>query len=186
MPRSKALRALTTTAALGLFVALFGACSDAETPNAGWSAPLPDGGTGGGRDEPCINSRCNSEDLVCVQQGDGANQTLTCRLLCDANAADPCGYRSTCRTLRNDQTACLPAGLLDEACPCDEGFACVNLGDNVCKVACEVGVDGGPDTCGDGEGTCFPFRTGDGGTRDDGVCLTSDPTPDDAGTADAG
>lgn len=181
MRSAPVLRRITSASVLALSLVCVTACSDAETPNAGFSVEETDGGTAGGRDEPCVSGRCNSEDLVCVSQGSGQNQTLTCRLLCDANLDDPCGFRSTCRTLENTQQACLPAGLLDEACPCDEGFACVNLASSVCKIACTMGVDGGPDTCADEEGTCFAFRAADGGTRDDGVCLLSDPTPDDGG-----
>jgi hypothetical protein len=152
------------------------ACSDAETPNANYEAGFVDVDAGvdvGGRDQPCTSAnRCDNNTLTCVS-GAGANANI-CRLECDEAATnDPCGALSTCRPLQNSGGVCLPASTLDGPCPCDEGFACVNLGGNICKVACAVGIDGGPDDCPGDAGDCRPFQGGpDGGLRDDGVCLT--------------
>lgn len=151
------------------------ACSDAVTPNANYEAGviIVDGGNGvGGRDEPCTPSNtCNNNTLTCVRGGGAAENT--CRLECDRDdTTDPCGALSTCRPLESGGGVCLPASTLDGPCPCDEGFACVNLNGNICKIACLVGVDGGPDNCPNGAGECTPFQGGpDGGLRDDGVCL---------------
>lgn len=134
------------------------ACSDAETPKAFDAGPLDggglaDGGTDrGNRDQPCVDGRCNSNTLVCVREGDGAEN---CRLRCErTDPDDPCGPGSTCVALQGDEGgACLPAGGVDEPCPCDEGFACTQLdgadGGIVtrCKTTCDPGApaDAGPE-----------------------------------------
>jgi hypothetical protein len=164
-----------TIHALVAVLALGTACSDAETPNANYEAGFVDIDAGtdiGGRDEPCTpQNRCDNNTLTCVSGG-GSN-TGICRLECDEAATnDPCGALSTCRPLQSGGGVCLPASTLDGPCPCDEGFACVNLNGNICKIACLVGVDGGPDDCAPGTGRCRPFQGGpDGGLRDDGVCI---------------
>lgn len=140
------------------------ACSEAETPDARFDGGLPDeapfdAGPGfGSRDEPCVNARCESSDLVCVSEAQGEN---ICRLRCDLAANDdPCGLGSTCGRLQNNEGACLPAGGLDEDCPCDEGFACALLPDgsganvNICKRSCLVPSDGGVVDGGDAVDTC--------------------------------
>jgi hypothetical protein len=137
-------------------------CSEAVTPNANFDAgPLQEeddaGDDGvGGPDQPCDQGTCDTDDLVCID--DGSN--LICRVRCDPqNSGDPCGQARTCVGLQSDQTqgACVPAGVLDESCPCDEGFHCtvVNGTDGgadveVCKTACDPaasGVDGGASQC---------------------------------------
>jgi len=165
---------LPMIAGLLLSLASVVACSDAVTPNANYEAGVvvTDGGDDvGGRDQPCTPSNtCNQGDLTCVRGGTNPN---TCRLECDLDDDDdPCGALSTCRPLESGNGVCLPASTLDGPCPCDEGFACVNLGGNICKIACAVGIDGGPDDCPTDAGECRPFQGGpDGGLRDDGVCL---------------
>lgn len=125
------------------------ACSEAETPDAQFDAgvqePGFDAGPGfGSRDEPCFEQRCESNDLVCVSETTSGGETANmCRLRCDrTDTTDPCGPASTCGRLQTDEGACLPAGGLDEDCPCDEGFACtlLNVDDAgqsaICKRTC--------------------------------------------------
>ncbi len=170
-----------------LLLALVG-CSEAETPDARFDAgprvvPGLDGGPGfGSRDEPCASgNRCESGDLVCVNetQPNGENESF-CRLVCDQEATDdPCGDGSTCGRLQDDRGACLPAGGLDEECPCDDGFACTLLPsgdggtDAICKQACPFADDdGGVTNPGDLEDcpagqTCTRLQGSDGL----GVCI---------------
>ncbi|MFZ9889784.1 MAG: hypothetical protein ACO3JL_19995, partial [Myxococcota bacterium] len=127
-------------------------CSEAEPPDARFDAgPVADSSDDaddvGGRDQACLpGNRCDSEDLLCVNE----NDAQTCRLVCDLTATDdPCGDRQTCDALGDGSGACLPAGQLDEGCPCDEGFACALLDDGnggqraVCKQRCETDAAAG-------------------------------------------
>lgn len=165
------------------------ACSEAETPDAQFDGGVPtdrpfDAGPGfGSRDEPCANGRCESSALVCVAepQPGGGNLNI-CRERCDLQATDdPCGLGSTCARLLDGDGACLPAGRLDEDCPCDQGFECVALTDtgsgqqvSLCKVACVVELDdggvldAGPDAVEDcpGQQSCRQLKNGNVG-----VCL---------------
>lgn len=163
-----------------ILAVVLAACSEAETPDARFDAgprvDLNDGNDeAGGRDQPCLTgNRCASEDLLCVnEQG-----TQTCRLVCTLSATDdPCGDRQTCEALGDGSGACLPAGQRDEACPCDEGFACALLDDGnggqrgVCKQRCETqagAADAGPAgtaTCPESE-QCAPLQG-----NDFGVCI---------------
>jgi hypothetical protein len=126
-------------------------------------APPTDGGT---RDEPCLNGRCRDDTLVCISEASGGDTTQTCRLACDTNDdTDPCGERSTCSRLTNNDGACLPAGQVDDECPCDEGFVCVALDPGqLCKTACIV--DAGSPTCDPNE-TCTALAN----STVDGACI---------------
>lgn len=131
-------------------------CSEAETPKGfdggsrdGGSLALADGGAGSGnRDQPCVNGLCNTPDLACVRERLGDE---LCRQRCDrADPSDPCGPGAACGALSNGSGACLPAGGLDESCPCDEGLACTRLpgpdgGPEVsfCKTTCELDAEPG-------------------------------------------
>lgn len=179
---------LSSLLACLLLAASVVACSEAETPDAwhdGGVTDLPfDAGPGfGSRDEPCANGRCESNALVCVAepQPGGGTQNM-CRERCDLNdQSDPCGTGSTCVRLLSGDGACLPAGGLDEPCPCDEGYACAALQtadgerENICKRACAPdGPDGEPVDAGPGavvqcpgQQTCRPLQ----GSDNLGVCL---------------
>lgn len=131
-------------------------------------APIADGDVGGA----CLeNNTCNDAAALCVN-GTGGN---ACRLSCalvDAGA-DPCGPGSTCRPLTGGGGGvCLPASGLDGACPCDEGFLCVNVsGAARCRPTCTP-HDGGPDDCPAETGTCHPtIANADAGPVPDGVCV---------------
>ncbi len=70
----------------------FGACSDAETPNANFGVEagpedVDAGAERGTRDQPCLpNAECEGTTLRGVN-----NPEPTCRLLCDRDAdPDPC------------------------------------------------------------------------------------------------
>jgi hypothetical protein len=165
------------------FFAVLG-CSEAVTPNANFDAgPLVDdvdaGDDGvGGVDEPCDQGACHPSppDLVCIDDGDD----LICRIRCDPQANDdPCLIAKTCVALQSDLTqgACVPAGLLDEECPCDEGFACTRInppdgGAQIerCKTSCDpnvTGPDGGTSNECTGGLTCQAFQS----NPNEGVCL---------------
>jgi hypothetical protein len=168
-------------------------CSDAETPNSGFDAGFRDAGSAvdpdpdvGGPNQPCDDLDCDRIDLVCV-----TGATPTCRTLCDlTDSDDPCGLTFTCEELTNGAGACLPAGSLDEPCPCDEGFdlVCTIVDtERLCKFGCDPGADpgdagivdggaSGPDAGFDGQGcpppaTCRPFIFDGGASPDEGACL---------------
>ncbi len=179
------MRALLATLVLCSAVLPLG-CSDAETPDAYFDGGTVDAGRRGLRDEPCLEGACINNDVdVCVQQGSGADATLICKEICDPTFNDPCGLRRRCRPLDNGTGACLPANLLDESCPCDDGLACVNFTQpappidlpdggqitdagtlvirNVCKTECTITA--GEDDC--EVGSCRLFM----GSITDGVCI---------------
>jgi len=166
---------------LVLIGAMCVSCSEAETPDAYYIAPLvnTDAGVGGGRGEVCIDGTCNTSDLVCVNQ----NDILTCRLVCDlSDSSDPCGTGSVCRILDDDSGGCFPGGLLDADCInsiCDDGLSCTQLDiadpDNPdagtitverCKTSCNISGNGQPSPCPSGT-TCRLFQ----GSDTSGVCL---------------
>jgi hypothetical protein len=157
---SSSVLALLACAAI---VGVLPACSEAETPAAYFDAGgRPDGGFSpfdagpgrGGRDQPCVRGRCSNNDLICVSENDGDGGTTdVCRLSCDlGDDTDPCGLGATCGRLTDMNGACLPAGVKDESCPCDEGFTCVApMSDGgpatICKTACDASPDAGVQPC---------------------------------------
>ncbi len=148
------------------------ACSDAQTPNAYYAAAVIPGDAGpiGERDQACTSTNgCFGDDLTCIND----DVSPICRLECDvADNTDPCGVGQACRPLVNTTGgACLPAGALNDPCPCDEGFSCTRVGvgdggtESVCRTSCEF-VDGGPGDCPAGEGECRLFE----GQETSGAC----------------
>jgi hypothetical protein len=179
--RPKKVQTVSNLFWLVLIGAISTSCSEAETPDAYYIAPIvnTDAGVGGGRGQVCINGSCNTSNLVCVNQ----NDILTCRLICDlADSSDPCGVGSICRTLDDDSGACFPGGVLDADCInsiCDDGLSCTQLDipdtDNPdggtitverCKFSCLIDNDGQPSFCPPGT-TCRLFQ----GSDTSGVCL---------------
>jgi hypothetical protein len=159
------------------------ACSEAETPDGsfdgggrpdGGFAPFDAGPNRGGRDQPCAEGRCRNNSLTCVDDtGADGGTVRICRLVCDRDdTTDPCGAGSTCGRLTNGGGACLPAGALDDPCPCDEGFTCVapdypdggiaafpDGGEpaTLCKPVCTVApADAGPGDAGGYDSGCAP------------------------------
>lgn len=146
---------------------LLTSCSDAESPvffDGGALENTTDGGDGlSERDQPCTNGSCAASALICVEDDTSSPGDAFCRLRCEVTSSTTfCGEQSRCQELSDGSFACLPAGGLDEACPCDDGFVCVNLdaGDNRCKTACDPNGDGSE--CAQGE-RCAPFSSGNGG-----------------------
>lgn len=158
-----------------LLVATLCACSDAESPDAFYDAGVsfhadsgPDFGAEG---QPCANGNCDNDALVCVIEGSDDGPRI-CREKCDREEpGDPCGAGRSCERLTDGTGACLPAGGLDEPCPCDQGFRCMNLPSdggptNICKTECDPNADGGPDPCSATE-RCARLT----GSDDLGVCI---------------